>query len=382
MDLDFDKNHERALKLLDGLIELTSTLTIDEVEENISTKEFSILAHYNKAEIFFKLRNQDELLTALRAAISVSEPVFKPALKLFLFNSDSSNQNHLLPEIVDDIIGNQLEFVTRSAHGLSFTKGKLHQILVRLLENNHKDEYDKLIDYYRKRLLKSEISENELIYELSQFTSNLPTVKTLLLPLTSEKDLSPGLMLKMLRRLANVSFKSNEFLSHFIKYRDAFASSFEDIESSDITVFSLAIKTYSDTDKYNDAIDSINAIECKLKDLTNELLVESSIIYYWAAILYFKKNNKVEALKHSNKTLEILEANPTVHSSIIDEEGINSIKKSMHSIQSYYNRVPVIASKKYSRNDKVTVRYSDGLVIEGKYKRFEQDIELKKCVVI
>lgn len=221
-----------------------------------------------------------------------------------------------------------------------------------------------------------------MIYELSQFTSNLPIVKTLLLPLTSEKDLSPGLMLKMLRRLANVSFKSNEFLNHFIKYRDAFASSFEDIESSDITVFSLAIKTYSDTDKYNDAIDSINAIECKLKDLTNELLVESSIIYYWAAILYFKKNNKVEALKHSNKTLEILEANPTVHSSIIDEEGINSIKKSMHSIQSYYNRVPVIASKKYSRNDKVTVRYSDGLVIEGKYKRFEQDIELKKCVVI
>lgn len=43
---------------------------------------------------------------------------------------------------------------------------------------------------------------------------------------------------------------------------------------------------------------------------------------------------------------------------------------------------PHISNKKYGRNDRVKVKYSDGTIVENKYKKLIIDIENGKCEVI
>jgi tetratricopeptide (TPR) repeat protein len=382
LDVDFEQNYKRGIQLLDDLIEISTSLKVDEQTENISSKEFRALAYYNKAEIFFKLGENENVLDSLNLAITISEPRFKPVLKLYLYNLDNKNQHASLLEIVDDIISNEVGFALRATHSLSFTEKKLFQILISLFEANAFLEYEQLIDYYENSILKNKLSKYEIVYQLSAASYATETVRKLLLPIIGSIDISNELALNISKRLSLVSHKLFDFAKHFDIYINNFISVTNSIESNDLTLFSFGIKNAYDSKKISESIRLIKIIEPKLKNLTDELSVESSIIYYWAAIIYNDLKNKQEALIYSEKALVVLESTSNINSSIIDKEGINSIRQRMLSMKSYLNRAPVVILKKYGRNDKITVRYSNGVIIEGKYKRFELDIEQRKCEVI
>jgi hypothetical protein len=50
--------------------------------------------------------------------------------------------------------------------------------------------------------------------------------------------------------------------------------------------------------------------------------------------------------------------------------------------QSIRTSTPITTGMKYGRNDKIKVRYKDGSVKDGKYKKFEADILAKRCLII
>ena len=88
-----------------------------------------------------------------------------------------------------------------------------------------------------------------------------------------------------------------------------------------------------------------------------------------------------KSLEYANKTLFLLKN--TKRTSALDEEGILSITKQMNQIKNHFTvRIPIKGSKKYGRNDKVHVEYSNGIKKYDKYKKFESDIDLGLCVVI
>jgi len=51
-------------------------------------------------------------------------------------------------------------------------------------------------------------------------------------------------------------------------------------------------------------------------------------------------------------------------------------------ILSDFLKEPRIVGKKYGRNEKVKVRYTNGLIAEKKYKQVEVDIKDEKCEII
>ncbi|MDZ7817405.1 MAG: hypothetical protein U5K55_01815 [Aliarcobacter sp.] len=93
-----------------------------------------------------------------------------------------------------------------------------------------------------------------------------------------------------------------------------------------------------------------------------------------------EKDYKEKSLEYANKTLFLLKN--TKKTSALDEEGILSITKQMNQIKNHFTiRIPIKSSKKYGRNDKVHVEYSNGIKKYDKYKKFESDINLGICVI-
>ena len=55
----------------------------------------------------------------------------------------------------------------------------------------------------------------------------------------------------------------------------------------------------------------------------------------------------------------------------------------MNQIKNHFTvKIPIKSSKRYGRNDKVHVEYSNGIKKYDKYKKFESDINLGICVII
>ena len=94
-----------------------------------------------------------------------------------------------------------------------------------------------------------------------------------------------------------------------------------------------------------------------------------------------QKDDKEKSLEYANKTLFLLKN--TKRTSALDEEGILSIAKQMNQIKNHFTiKIPIRSTKKYGRNDKIHVEYSNGIKKYDKYKKFESDIDLGLCVII
>ena len=127
----------------------------------------------------------------------------------------------------------------------------------------------------------------------------------------------------------------------------------------------------------------------RIKSSGNEdLKFESIIIYYWLADLSYTMKDESGSLYYVNKTLEQIEKSSNRKTTLLDEKGLKTVSDHMIAIKNSYtnkktkSHKPLVKGRKYRRNEKVKVKYSDGSVVEDKFKKLEKDITSNICELV
>lgn len=372
-------DNSKSLILFEKLYD--STFKSEKSEEH-ELKQLRALSLYYQAEILEKQDNKKSALAKIELALENSS---LPDSLFLLYN-----QNHLLDyddneikiELVNRIIDNNLTFEKNDSYPISFKEQHVYYYLDLAFDNNNINIFENLLDYINTNLLSSK-SKYELIFRASLISrENKQEILNYLLQFSL--DIEEELLLMIYRDLAFLHIENqNLFFETFNNYLVLFKK-YNNIISNDIYIFGLCIKYNSDKNNILKAIELCDVINSKIEKIDDEnLKLESVIIYYWYSNLYFSLKDKFNAIKYADITLEIIKNSNGRKMSMIDEKGLKSISEQLYQIK-YSSTItnPIVTSKKYSRNDKVKVKYKNGNVIEKKYKLVEADILAERCEII
>lgn len=158
------------------------------------------------------------------------------------------------------------------------------------------------------------------------------------------------------------------------------------IDFIDLTIFSNVIYQLSETKRYEEALDHVRLIDSCRDRVDSGLQVNYMVIYHLELNIYLYQQDHVNALKKANQIIEMSEE-PSIkdqQSTLLGEAGLDVIRKNALQIVNprAVIRTPVKTAKIFGRNDRVKVRYQDGVIIEAKYKRVETDIAEGKCFIL
>ena len=109
--------------------------------------------------------------------------------------------------------------------------------------------------------------------------------------------------------------------------------------------------------------------------------------HLWFTYVYNSFTDKINTLKYAEISLNLIANSKRKKTSLIDEEGIKSIKEHLIDLKRRFTSVkpitkPIVSLKKYGRNDIVEVKYTDGRIIKKKHKQIEADLNAGKCIII
>ncbi len=373
-------NKARALDLYDELYESTFENEDDTTDEELN--KLRTLAHYYKAEIYFKDQDEVRTLGSLNEALKYANSTDCIYIKFSIYNISEDKNENLKSEIIDSIIGQKLTFDLRNSYPISFSENHLYIYLGFYFDPMNPNEFERLLNYSYNNLFKQKIEKYQIAYSSSKVSTN--GEKILKYILDNESNISDPILLRIYQDLVfSSSGEKSDFFTHFHKYEELFFK-LDKINSNDIYTYTLAIKSYSDINKPEEGIKLCQRIESKLSNLEDEeLIFESVIIYFWFSTLYFSVKNRKKAVEYADKTIQLINNSKKEKTSMIDEKGVKSIIGQMKQIkQSIKTSIPISRGKKYGRNEKVKVKYKDGLVKEDKYKKVEADILSERCVII
>ncbi len=376
-----DDNPSRAYELLDKLY--LSTFASEDSEKD-ELNNLRTLALYYQSTIDLNNSNKENSLKKIEEALkysSISNSLFLMYLKYLL---SEKQEIELRDKIVNSIIDEKITFDKINNYPISFSDTHLLYYISLSYDKNNLTLFEKLIDY--SKTLFNDNNIYELVYKSALITS-INKEHLLLYILNKEEELNnEALYFNTLRHITNFYANTdNEKYEKYFKEYMLIHKNQQKIDSEDIYLYAIHIKYILSKNSrlnLNRALELCEIIDSKLKDIEDdELINESLIIYYWYATIYMQKDDKEKSLEYSNKTLFLLKN--TKRTSALDEEGILSITKQMNHIKNHFTiRIPIKGSKKYGRNDKVHVEYSNGIKKYDKYKKFESDIELGLCVII
>lgn len=364
---------ELLLSLIDGV----DSNDLDYAQIDI----FKCLIYYYKSEIYKRQSKSDLVIENIDLAIqhsSKTDSIYLNYCKAKIINPQI-NDFHF----IEDIITYNYEFEKENSYEFSFKTNHLFIYLQELFSAGEIELFDKLLNYSQHELLKRHLSKAEIIYAAS-LTSNIRKVELLERVIFEDSGRDDNLSLSVYRdlALASISEKTN-FSKYFGQYRILLSKHLQ-IESSDILLFATAIRYNSDKRSIQAAIDLCDEIIEKVELQDNKTLeYESVIIYYWYTNLYFERKKSEEVLKYGDKTLNLIDRYKGFDNSVIDEKGMEIIRENIKLIKnSTISRTPIRSKKKYGRNEKIKVKYTDGKIVEGKYKKLEADIIAKRCEIL
>lgn len=376
-----NENPQRAYDLLNKLY--LSTFK-SENNENKELLDLRTLSLYYQSSLELENSNKETSIEKINEALkysSNSNSLFLMYLKYLL---TEKQEIELRDKIINLLIDEKISFDKTNNYPISFCE--THLLYYLSLSYNEKDLtlFEKLLDY--SKTLSDYTNIYELVYKSALLTS-INKEQLLLYVLNKREELNnEALYFNTLRHITN--FYANTDDEKYEKYFKEYMlihKNQQKIDSEDIYLYAIHIKYILSKNSrlnLNRALELCEIIDSKLKDIEDdELINESLIIYYWYATIYMQKDDKEKSLEYANKTLFLLKN--TKRTSALDEEGILSIAKQMNQIKNHFTiKIPIRSTKKYGRNDKIHVEYSNGIKKYDKYKKFESDIDLGLCVII
>lgn len=369
----------KALVLFEKLY--NSTFKCESSNEN-ELNQLRALSLYYQAEI---LERQGDKISALAKTNLALENSSLPDSLYLLFNKNhllGNKDSNIKTELVSRIINNKLLFEKSDSYPISFKEQHAYYYLDFAFDEEDLSLFENLLNYFSNSLL-YHLGKYEIVYKTSLISrENKGEILNYLLKFSPKME--EKLLLMIYRDLVYINIENQSlFYEAFDKYLTLFKK-YDSLISKDIYIFGLCIKYNSDKNNILKAIGLCDIINFKIEKIEDEnLKLESVIIYYWYSNLYFSRKDRLNAIKYADITLEIIKKSNGRKMSMIDEKGLKSISDQLYQIKFSSNITqPIIALKKYSRNDRVKVKYKNGNVIEKKYKQVEADILAERCEII
>lgn len=156
---------------------------------------------------------------------------------------------------------------------------------------------------------------------------------------------------------------------------------------ADFRVFERAIYHAIQTAAFELARRWIAVVKRFIPHVDSQLLSNYAGIYWLEIHLYDLMGRNKVALDLCKRLLSFIDTLPSdvEAQSLLDKQQLEEIKTAARRrVEAVAPRgVPVKADPKIGRNDKVTVRYSDGRIVRDvKYKRVSEEVEQGRCVVV
>lgn len=355
------------------------------------TDEIISVSHYNLALIEKYNDNNEEAIQHYYKALEFSKNA-KPQILLSLikivYYEDEKEQ--LLFQLVNYLIDNKIELEEDDLERpLNFNKEDFEDLLILAFKTN-KDLYQQILPL-SSQMARGSIAKN--IYEIAvKYINN-----------TSDWDTSSDILLDLYENQKNyeldedVKFLSLQIIAYTYdlkksnKYSVSYLNLLKERNPSKLEDFDFAISAnliYFLTEKklYPDALTYVEVIKSFENKLEGSSLVGFLLIKNLELNIYLNQRNNARALSVAREILNITKDTKTMTAKnpFIDAVGINTVINNAKSVisQNTLKFSPITSGKKYGRNDKVTVQYTDGRIVNVKYKKVEEDVRNNKCIII
>lgn len=383
-------------ELLNNALEIFVAIINDLDSSNVKIRESQIfevksIAYYNSAIIYSTKGDKEVAEMYFNKALDFATPDSKPVMALSMANNTyiKERKQQLLGEIVQYLNGEAVSPKSFDPeYPLKFSLNEIDELtgicFVEFRDSFFKQLEEKLSRIYKKNL-------GSIIYDLAiknvnkqnwdealKLFSNLYAVfddKTYLLT-DSEK-------LNTLRFACYFS-PTDQDISIFSTYADCFArQKAHVIDVIDIDNHSTLIAKLLNVNRLDDALRYVEAI--LRYNRSNSSIVDFLIIFHQELNIYKKLPNKRRSIDKALELINIIDNGliDVEKSSYINQSSIDLIKENALGIVNT-PRYPIQGSplRSLGRNDTVKVQYADGLLLETKFKKIEEDIRERFCILI
>lgn len=341
-----------------------------------------VLAQYYICEIHLNNDAKESALECIDIILEYAKVADSLYPKLIKYNLEEDKDNQIKLDIVDSIINKNIKFETKNNYPISFCEEHLIYYLELIFDVDNTKLFEDLLNYAESELYQSKLDKNVLAFAASKYSRKGEDIQHYIL--NSGEELSNDLSLEIYKNLSSrYTDREKEYLICFNKYKEFFELS-EETTIEDIRLFSFGIKFNSDLDNNLTALELCKAIERRATDCADEnLKFELVIIYFWYAVLNSNIKNNEEAIHYADKTMHQIRSSKDQKLTLIDEKGLEIIIDQMKAVkESLIVQTPFVRERKYGRNTQVTVKYTNGIIKKGKFKKLEKDIAEKKCKVV
>ncbi|WPO82665.1 AAA-like domain-containing protein [Chryseobacterium sp. JJR-5R] len=376
-NLVMDEDSGKALALFNELYD--STFEARDNANEIDLNHIRVLCLFYIAEIKIKKENNEEALQSIDNALEICDANDAPFLIYYKIRILLQPEDELYERLVRAIVDNKVLFINEELNPLNFNYLVLYYYLNELFGKNDNKFFLELLEYSEKVLLTS-IDRDELIYTISTISEDKHS-EILNYLLKSGIVLSERILYNVYKDL---SFDNLENHQIFFNYFDKYFSlvDYRNIDPRDLYLFAYCIKKLNDNNDFKKAVDYAKQMQEILDTITDDSLNYASIvIYFWISNVYFALNKRTQTLLYVEKTLHFITLLKDQKSSMLDEKAIEAIKLQAATLKTYFPSDAII-KKKYGRNEKIKVKYRNGIVVEKKYKYLEFDINSHKCFII
>lgn len=385
-----DKYKNEAIKILENV---TNEVGFNKEKlDKTFVDEIKSIAHYNLAQIQSTDGNKESAIVNFQKALKLAKIQTRPIIILGLCHTieDESERKQLISKLVDEIVLNKLVPITNDPdRPMNFNIDHLRDVLTMSFLYN-KSEFEKMkpLPTYLGNTSLSEclydLAINKINYDQDWETG----VKLLENIYDNFNNIEFGLTNKIkyetLRILAYVEEKELklkcEYISMFSENRLS-AIDFLDMDIFANTIYSLIIKN-----KYVDAIKYIDIINSVKDEVVKELHINYIVIYNLELNAYFYLNKFNNVKKKAEDILELCndEFLKKQKSNLLGDTGLETIRQNAESIlfPQAKGLKPIKIGKTYGRNEIVKVKYTNGKIVQAKFKKIKIDITQGLCFIM
>ncbi|MCS6133849.1 hypothetical protein G3496_02710 [Shewanella baltica] len=366
-------DENESANLLEKIVAMGESESEPESDESIrKIKSFS----FYQLSILPSSLTSNTPLDNINSALSISTPEIKPSILLQKAKILEDNSSNVYEEIIEFILKNQLSFsvdeqlilsieydINLNYHLLSYSYCYLKPLFNRLLKHS---------------IQVLNLSEDEIVKESANLIFEKEFKHEFYKDYIDKDHLNCSIVVLSDFIYFSITNKKldNDYIQLYLNKLLATAL----LSSQDIVNLTLIVKTSAEQGKARNGIYYAKKIDHLFINLEDSLRYESSVFYYWK----FLCNKQLNILDRDSGD-EVLARLDSAHSNktFIDEEGEKSIRSSIIGLlRESNNKSPIKKKETYKRNDKIKVKYDDGTIVEGKFKKLEIDIKNKKCIIL
>lgn len=380
---DFNQYSESVFQIYDDVRSaLASSSTSFEEKDYCLIKQFTL---FNLSQAYLSEGTVDKAKEVLREVLDICDEKAKPQIlmQLYLQESDNESKLSLLRDIKDIIVSGNLELSEPSFdQPLLLTPSIYTRILICAISAKENEIFEDLYKYAVVKCQKVFKSEIYLLY----LTATLAINK------------NPDIAKKLLEKALTLEIDDDDIPTKFECYKIAYplgtvASSEQrhvefyfnclldesiDLELTklDINICHSLISEFILKNDYKKALSYIDRFEISR---LRESEVYKKIFFFmncYAFICHQNLRNTVEGFDVARTIVASVDCYPELFQDI--GEFCVIVKAARNFI---YGPPPEVETK-IRRNEKVRVKYKNGAVKEGKFKKFKRDIEMRVCEIV